>query len=313
VNDEPRGPGRALAEGQRCQVWIADVAGGTVELCHETAELLLEAPNWTRDGAALVLNGDGHLWRLDPASGALGRIPLEGLPPLNNDHVLHPDGTTVVMSAEDGHIHRAPLAGGPGVRLTHDPATRQYLHGISPDGTLLAYIETVRDDPTVPGVVAVAPASGGGTARRLETGPGHSDGAEFTPDGEWIWLNSEAFTDAPGHAQLARVRPDGTGWERLRDSDDVDWFPHASPDGRLASFLSFPRGTLGHPENLDVRIRAVATTDWHTPLIDIALFGGQGSLNVNSWAPDATRFAFVAYPTHDHGTPVVVTARKQHP
>ncbi len=305
MNDEPRGSGRALADGQRCQVWIADVACGTVELCHETDALLLEAPNWTRDGGALVLNGDGHLWRLDPGSGALGRIPLDGLPPLNNDHVLHPDGTTILMSAEDGHIHRAPLAGGPGVRLTDDRATRQYLHGISPDGTLLAFIETVRDDPAVPGAVVIAPARGGGAVRRLETGPGHSDGAEFTPDGEWIWLNTEAFTDAPGHAQLARIRPDGTGWARLRVSDDVDWFPHASPDGRLASFLSFPPGTLGHPEDLDVRIRAVATSDWDTLLIDIALLGGQGSLNVNSWAPDGNQFAFVAYPTRERGTPLV--------
>ncbi len=313
MNDEPRGPARTLSDGRRCQVWIADVAHGTVELCHESADLLLEAPNWTRDGEALVLNGDGHLWRLDPASGELGGIPLPGLPPLNNDHVLHPDGTTVLMSAEDGHIYRAPLAGGVGVRLTDDPATRQYLHGVSPDGTLLAYVETVREDPAAPGVVAVVPASGGGAVRRLRTGPGHSDGAEFTPDGEWIWLNSEAFTEAPGHAQLARVRPDGTGWERLRDSDDVDWFPHASPDGRFASFLSFPPGTLGHPENLDVRIRAVATADWDTLRIDIALLGGQGSLNVNSWAPDSTRFAFVAYPVHDRGTPAVAAVRGQLP
>ena len=27
------------------------------------------------------------------------------------------------------------------------------------------------------------------------------------------------------------------------------------------------------------------------------LFGGQGTLNVNSWSPDSSRFAFVAYPT----------------
>jgi hypothetical protein len=29
-----------------------------------------------------------------------------------------------------------------------------------------------------------------------------------------------------------------------------------------------------------------------------AFFGGQGTINVNSWAPDSRRFAFVAYP-HD--------------
>ncbi len=28
----------------------------------------------------------------------------------------------------------------------------------------------------------------------------------------------------------------------------------------------------------------------------VALFGGQGTINVNSWAPDSRRFAHVAYP-----------------
>ena len=28
----------------------------------------------------------------------------------------------------------------------------------------------------------------------------------------------------------------------------------------------------------------------------VSFFGGQGSLNVNSWSPDSERFAYVAYP-----------------
>ena len=28
----------------------------------------------------------------------------------------------------------------------------------------------------------------------------------------------------------------------------------------------------------------------------VTLFGGQGSLNVNSWNPEGTRFAYAAYP-----------------
>jgi TolB protein len=40
----------------------------------------------------------------------------------------------------------------------------------------------------------------------------------------------------------------------------------------------------------------VTTSDWSTPLKTYPLFGGQGTLNVNSWSPDSTRFAFVAYP-----------------
>jgi hypothetical protein len=28
----------------------------------------------------------------------------------------------------------------------------------------------------------------------------------------------------------------------------------------------------------------------------VSFFGGQGTINVNSWAPDSQRFAYVAYP-----------------
>ena len=76
----------------------------------------------------------------------------------------------------------------------------------------------------------------------------------------------------------------------------VDWFPHLSPDGRLGSSITFPTGTLGHPADLEVEVRVVSTQDWTAPLRRYPLFGGQGTLNVNSWAPDSTRVAFVAYP-----------------
>ena len=31
------------------------------------------------------------------------------------------------------------------------------------------------------------------------------------------------------------------------------------------------------------------------PRVLAELFGGQGTINVNSWAPDSTKFAFVSY------------------
>ncbi|WP_255769982.1 hypothetical protein [Pseudarthrobacter sulfonivorans] len=40
----------------------------------------------------------------------------------------------------------------------------------------------------------------------------------------------------------------------------------------------------------------VSTADWSTPLHTWPLFGGQGTLNVNSWSPDSASFAYVAYP-----------------
>ena len=37
------------------------------------------------------------------------------------------------------------------------------------------------------------PADGGATPGST-SGQGHSDGPEYSPDGEWLYLNTEAFT-----------------------------------------------------------------------------------------------------------------------
>ena len=284
---------RELQPGQRCEVWIASVTGER-ELVFTTRDVLLEAPNWTRDGAALILNGAGKMWRLDVGSRALSQVPLTGIPDLNNDHVLAPDGTGIYLSANDGHIYRAGLAGGPATRITAEDGSFHFLHGVSPDGDELAYVGIEAGDFTQPGRLMTIPA-GGGAATLLNV-DGHCDGPEYSPEGEWLYFNTEAFTSSPGHAQLARVRVDGSGMERLVKSDSVDWFPHLSPNGRLASYIRFPGGTVGHPADLPVDVVLVSTGDWSTPLHCWPLFGGQGTLNVNSWSPDSTRFAYVAYP-----------------
>jgi Tol biopolymer transport system component len=271
---------------------------GEAELLYSSDDVLFEAPNWTLDGTALVLNGNGKLWTLDVAGGHPVEVPLTGVPDLNNDHVLAPDGTGIFLSANDGHIYRASLAGGAATRITEEDGTFHFLHGVSPDGRELAYVSIEAGDSTQPGRLMTIASDGGATAR-VDVGPGHCDGPEYSPDGKWLYLNTESFSTAPGHAQLARVRSDGTGFEQLLSSDSVDWFPHLSPDGRLATYIRFPRGTEGHPADLPVAVVLVSAEDWTTPLHTWPLFGGQGTLNVNSWSPDSTRFAFVAYPPAD--------------
>lgn len=290
-----RPPG--LAAGQRCEVWTAPRNGGPAALLFTTHDLLLEAPNWSPDGAALLLNGDGYLWRLTVDQQRLERIEIADLPPINNDHVPASDGVTIFLSGMDGHIHRAPIAGGRAERITADDGTLHFLHGVSPDGSTLACVALSLDDPTAPGRLMVMPA-GGGPLELLDTGAGHLDGPEYMPDGAWIVCNTEAFTSEPGHAQLARLPASGGPLERLAESGTVDWFPHVSPDGSAATYISFPPDTLGHPPDLDVRVCLVDTSDWSTPIAVHRLHGGQGTLNVNSWSPDSTRFAFVAYPLH---------------
>jgi TolB protein len=48
-----------------------------------------------------------------------------------------------------------------------------------------------------------------------------------------------------------------------------------------------------------VVVTVVSTDDWSSPIQTYAVFGGQGTLNVNSWSPDSDALAFVEYPTRE--------------
>ncbi|WP_338198662.1 hypothetical protein [Candidatus Nephthysia bennettiae] len=121
------------------------------------------------------------------------------------------------------------------------------------------------------------------------------DGAEFSPDGEWIYFNSERGSTRPGHAQLFRIRPDGSALQQLTFDERVNWFPHLAPDGSQLAYVSFPPGTLGHPADREVIIRLMAPGGG-TPRDLATVFGGQGTMNVPSWGPDSRRLALVEYP-----------------
>ncbi|WP_240685089.1 TolB family protein [Arthrobacter nitrophenolicus] len=284
-----------LAAGQRAQVFIGGPNFTEPTLLFETQELQIEAPNWSLDGKTLYLNGNGLLWALDVSTPEAGLRPVryDGLPELNNDHVLDPDGDHIFLSANDGHIYRAALTGGAVERVSPEDGKWHFLHGVSPDGKRLAYVELKEFGD--PGKLAVWPVTGG-EVTRPDIGARHIDGPEWSPDGEWIYFNTEGFTTKSGHAQLARINDTTGSIERLATSETVDWFPHLSPDNCFAAYISFPPGTLGHPGNLNVDVVVVSLDDWATPMQRYPLFGGQGTINVNSWSPDSTRFAFVAYP-----------------
>lgn len=291
-------------DDQRCVVSIVDAETGVSRVVLDTDDLLLEAPNWTLDGSALVLNGDGRLWRLDLESRELTDITPPGVPSLNNDHVLDPDGVHIFVSANDGHIYRAALDGssgssgsddGNGVeRVSRDDDLLHFLHGVSPDGVELAFIGIERpvDDSWGTGAVYVLRPDGE-RPRRLTEGDAPEDGSEYSPDGEWIYFNTEVFD---GHAQIARMRTDGSGLEQLTDNERVNWFPHLAPHGSLAAYLAFPAGTVGHPADLWVDIMLVRDGNWRGAASIARVFGGQGTMNVNGWNPAGTEFAYVSYP-----------------
>ncbi|MGW9111682.1 TolB family protein [Microbacterium sp. NPDC055683] len=287
---------RTLSPGQISRIHVLDVATGDDRIVHQSDRVLYEAPNWTLDGDDLIVNGDGHLFRLPVAGGEPARIDLGEFPELNNDHVLDPDGEHVFVSANDWHIYRAPLVGGRPTRITNDDGRLHFLHGVSPDGAELAYIGIQQDGEGRWGAgnVRLIPSSGGeDVAFTDDEHP--DDGSEYSPDGQWIYFNSERGSERPGHAQLFRARRDGSGVEQLTFDERVNWFPHVSPDGERIAYISFPPGTEGHPADLPVilRICGIAGGDERDL---VHLHGGQGTINVPSWSPDSTHIAYVDYP-----------------
>ncbi len=295
-----------LDPGVRAELRTHSLATGEDALVLATGAHV-EAPNWTPDGRWLVVNADGLLYRVPATGGELELIDTAPLDRLNNDHVLSPDGGTLYLSSSsDGHLYAVPLTGGRPERVSNDhgPAFWHFLHGVSPDGATLAYVGLVASGGvwgrssnlfTVP--------SAGGEDRQLTDTTAPTDGPEFSPDGAWVYFNSELRpADEPpadaGHAQVFRMRPDGSGLEQLTHDERVNWFPHLSPDGQQVLFLSFPPGTEGHPGGRDVVLRTMGPAG--EGVRDVLAFrGGQGTVNVNSWAPDSDRFAYVSYPRED--------------
>jgi Tol biopolymer transport system component len=248
---------------------------------------LIEAPNWDPDGRTLLVNGDGHLFRVPLEAPEL--IPVEtGIADrCNNDHGISPDGRTIVIShntPEGSAVYTLPAGGGAPVRITEK--TPSYWHGWSPDGSTLAYVAKRGKGHFD---VYTCPVTGGAETR-LTFGEGHCDGPDYSPDGTWIYYNC----DRTGQAQIWRMKADGTAHAQLFADGYVNWFPHPSPDGRTLLYLAYPAGTTGHPKDRPVAL-CLCDMDGANRRRVREFTGGQGTINVPCWAPDGSAFAYVRY------------------
>ena len=290
---------------------VYDLTTKTVHLVY-SADTLWEAPNWSPDGKFLMSNSGGVLYRIavDAAGNAISGSPEKvGLEPgyeANNDHGLSPDGKMLAISAEHGgatasQVYVADANGGNPRLVT--PNMPSYFHGWSPDGKWLAFVGERAHNFDIYRIPLE-----GGKEEQLTSHAGFDDGPDYSVDGKWIYIN----TNRDGGWNIWRFPADGAGpadskAERITNDAQEDWFPHPSPDGKWIAFLSFPPGTPGHDSRTSVHLRmipaasgplpaAAEVEDWSDSIqILTEFFGGQGTINVNSWAPDSKKFAFVSY------------------
>jgi TolB protein len=271
---------------------LLDTVSGLRKVIYHTDDSL-QAPNWTPDGKALIFNRNGLIYHFDLETRQPARIDTGSAVHCNNDHALSFDGKMLGISSsshEDGNVsivYTLPVNGGTPTKITlRGPS---YLHGWSPDGNYLTFTGGRNGDYNIYRI----PAKGGVEERLTTVKALLDDGSEYTPDGKTIYFNS----NRTGRMQIWRMRSDGSGQEQVTDDDFNNWFPHVSPDGKSIVFITFDNAEAGpgeHPFYKHVYLREIPVDGSEKPQVIAYLYGGQGTINVNSWAPDSSTLAFVS-------------------
>jgi hypothetical protein len=286
----------------RSKITVFDLAEESTRTLYQADEVI-EAPNWSRDGRFLMVNTGGNLYRL-PVNGSgqpkLDKIDLgDGGYRCNNDHDYSWDGKLLAFSASSPSSRQSQVymaqADGSGAKLMV-PAAPSYFHGWSPDSKWLAFVGQRENKFALFRV-----SSAGGPEQRLTSKGSYDDGPEYSRDGKWIYFNS----NRSGGWDIWRIPSEGGGpndekAEQVTNDELEDWFPHFSPNGKWMLFLSFPKGTTGHNDRIDgmtLRIMPAPGNKLKPAKIDVLtrFFGGQGTINVNSWSPNSKKFAYVIY------------------
>jgi TolB protein len=263
-----------------------------------TVDAVFEAPNWSPDGKNILFNQGGKLLTIPAQGGTPTPIDLSGLEKCNNDKGFSPDGKQIAFSssgqAKGSQVYTVASTGGQPKRLVEE--TPSYFHAYSPDGKYLAFVARRNGNFDLFRVPAE-----GGKQEQLTTSTGYDDGPDYTPDGKWIYFNS----NRSGKWAVWRMPADGAGEgdvkaEQVTFDEVEDWFPHCSPNGKWLLFVSFPKGTKTHDDRMPgMELRMIPmpgkTIKRSKSRLLETFYGGQGTINVNSWSPDSKKFAFVTF------------------
>jgi Tol biopolymer transport system component len=300
IQELPATEPHANPENVRSKISIYDLETRSVHVAY-TADKLWEAPNWSPDGKYLIANSGGVIYRfvLDAKGAAQPeKLALDKAYDCNNDKALSPDGKRLAFSAQHSPAHGSQVyvsnADGtsPQMVTANIPS---YFHGWSPDGRSLAFVGERGGNFDIYRV-----SSTGGKEERLTSSPGFDDGPDYSPDGKWIYINSDrSGKEAAWRFPANGAGPDDMNAEMVVSDGLEDWFPHIAPNGKKLVYIGYPAGTPTHnPRNVHIAIKLVAIDHGKVASTQKTLVeatGGQGTMNVNSWSPDSMRFAYVTY------------------
>jgi TolB protein len=283
----------------RSKISIYDLKTKAVHTVYQADEVF-EAPNWSHDGKFLLSNSRGKLFRIPvEGNGQPEALNIDSSLRCNNDHDFSPDGKAIAISCSAPSSRQSQVytvaADGSNLKQVVSKAP-SYFHGWSPDGKYLAFVGQRNGHFNLFRVPV-----GGGDEERLTSKPAYDDGPDYSPDGKWIYFNSNRSGGWDiWRMPAAGAGPDDAKAEQVTNDESEDWFPHPSPNGKWLLMFSFPKGTAGHNDRLDgVALRLMPMPGKKLkpahPQVLTTFFGGQGTINVNSWSPDSKRFAFVIY------------------
>ena len=298
--DNPYLPNPILARAQKpfqgelgCRLETMNVFDGKRMVIHE-GPTRFEAPNWMPDGKKLLFNQGGSLYTIPVTGGAIEKLNTGEISRSNNDHGISFNGKMLAISSSvegkpggGSTVYVLPLSGGTPRQITEE--TPSYWHGWAPNGKEVAIVGQ-RNGSKIYQLYKVDINTKKETALTANES-GHVDGPEYSPDGKYIYYNA----NPTGTMQVWRMKPDGSGKEQLTFDENHNWFPHISPDGKWIAYISFPPDIdpNSHPSYKKVTLRLMPVAGG-APRVIAFLYGGQGTLNVNSWSPDSKHIAFVS-------------------
>lgn len=270
---------------------LLDIADGKRTVILENS-FRFEAPNWMPSSDKLLYNQGGALYEIPVTGGTPQKLNTGTATGLNNDHGITFDKKMLAIShskpgAGGSVVSVLPLAGGEPKLVTDKSPS--YWHGWSPDGKNVLVVGQ-RNNTKIFNLYSINITNGKETALTSNIS-GHVDGPEYSPDGKFIYYNA----NPTGTMQIWRMKPDGSAKEQLTFDAWHNWFPHISPDGKWMTMISFPTDIepSSHPAYKKVMLRLMPVAGG-APKVIAHLYGGQGTINVNSWSPDSKMIAFVS-------------------